>query len=136
EERDETQIGASRAQPGDERAILRAERKRWIREKREVRGLHRPTDEHITAAVARHDRRTQKIRAGAAQERRPLEPGIDDERQSGITIGHFEAVAPIVEYPETAKEPSTGAVRERLPRRRCRLAQRPSRRVNDERAVR
>src|SRR5262249_58490877 len=71
----------------------------------------------------------------AAEERRPVETGVDDERERRVAARHDEAVPVRVDDPEVADERLPRAVGPHLPRDGPRLSPHPDPRLQLERSV-
>ena len=135
DERRVAQDRSVRAETRDERRRLNARRERRIGERREIGRCHRAADEHVAAAVARRYCRTDEVRTRTAEERRPHDAGIDDERTRRIALVDVEAVSMVIDSAESAGDEPPMSTRQLLPAHRRRLPERSALRVERQRAV-
>src|SRR4029453_16739830 len=92
-------------------------------------------DDHVARAIGRDGDASDLLALAAAEEGRPLEPGVDVQGELRVVASHFEAVVPLVDDPEARFDELTLAGRQNVPGPRRGLPHRSARVADRERSV-
>src|SRR5688572_4586735 len=92
-------------------------------------------DDHVAGSVGGECQPVNLFAVGTTEERRPLEPGINHQRQRGSAVRNLESISLAVDLAEATLETTCGSVGKFFPGHRCGLAKGPGASVENERPI-